>query len=249
MYRFGIIGDDMRMRYLYEALTKDGYCAHLGGIERADAIIADSDIIVLPVNKASLLEKCEGKTVIGGFTSPPPEHKNTVIKNYLSDGSYTIKNALATAEGAIYTAMQSTNDLICRLNIVITGFGNIGKLLTYKLIALGCNVTVTARRKEARAEAESMGANSCDFSGLRFARPDMIFNTVPARVIGSDVLETLSDEARIIELASAPGGVDLDCAARLGVVVISARGLPGKYAPKFAGQILKETVIELAGEV
>ena len=66
-------------------------------------------------------------------------------------------------------------------------------------------------------------------------------------MITQDVLAAFKKDTVIIELASLPGGVDLREAARLGIHVITAPGLPGKYAPKTAGNIITDCVAEAFG--
>ena len=70
----------------------------------------------------------------------------------------------------------------------------------------------------------------------------MIFNTVPERIIKRESLRQLSTECLIIDLASAPGGVDVAAAKELGVPLIWATALPGKCAPESAGIIVGQTV-------
>lgn len=248
MYRFGVIGDDLRMKYLYEALKNDGYCVRIGDIDCAGTVIADSDIIVLPINRPELLTLCENKTVLGGFTKSPVIPENTTVYNYLENRVFTVKNALATAEGAISVAMQNTNDILLGKSVAVCGFGNIGRILCGKLLALGCNVTVCARSALARAEAENMGASVCDFTALSLGSPSLIFNTVPALVLTAPILSALDNDTVIIELASKPGGIDLQFAHAHGITVINAQGLPARYSPRFAGQILKDTVISMLEE-
>lgn len=246
---FGVIGNDIRMRYLYESLRLDGYNTRFATPDSADALICDCNVIILPVNSEDIAKKCKGKTVFGGFVNGVPEVEGAKVYNYLTNGCYTVKNALATAEGAIAVAMNNTDSLICDRKIAITGYGNIAKVLCKMLLSLGCDVTVCARNELQRANAEVIGAKACDIFALPLVCPDIIFNTVPATVITQGTLSVLSDDAIIIELASAPGGVDKEVANRLGVTIISAQGLPGKYAPKYAGEILKEAVLLMYKEV
>jgi len=233
------------MCYLFESLKKDGYSARFASADDVAEVIADSDIIVLPINRRDLLPLCQNKTVIGGFTT----EVSASVMNYLNNEIFVIKNALATAEGAISVAMQATNTILAGQSVAVCGFGNIGKVLCNKLIALGCNVTVCARNKKQRAEAENMGACACDFSAISLFKPQIIFNTVPAPVLTPSVLSAVGEETVIIELASAPGGVDLKFAAAHGISVINAGGLPAKYCPHFAGEVLKEAVISMLEEV
>ena len=243
MYRFGVIGDDLRMKYLYDALISDGYSAKMGA-----QYIDECEIILLPVNSAELA-KCGGKTVIGGFTGVIPAPQDCRIINYLTHPHYIVKNAQLTAEGAIFMAMQLSHDALMGKSALITGFGNIAKALCRRLISFGADVTVCARNAGARAEAEDYGAWVCDFSALALNPADFVFNTVPSRVISYSYLSVVSPESVVIELASAPGGIDASAAHTLGITLVDGRGLPGKYAPRTAGQILHDTVTELAREV
>ena len=49
----------------------------------------------------------------------------------------------------------------------------------------------------------------------------------------------------IIELASAPGGVDICAARELSSNVLWASSLPGKYAPYSAGALIAECVKDI----
>ncbi|MFR2331473.1 MAG: hypothetical protein ACLS63_00345 [Flavonifractor plautii] len=53
----------------------------------------------------------------------------------------------------------------------------------------------------------------------------------------------------VIDLASKPGGVDFDAAARLGVKAFWALSLPGKVAPVTAGKSIKTTIYNILTEL
>ena len=72
---------------------------------------------------------------------------------------------------------------------------------------------------------------------------DLIFNTVPAQILDADALAHCASDAIVIELASAPYGVDFDAAKRLNIPVIPAPGLPGKTAPRTAGAIIRSVIL------
>ena len=65
-------------------------------------------------------------------------------------------------------------------------------------------------------------------------RLDMLFSTVPSRVVGADILERLPKSALLVDLAAPPGGVDFEAAKRLGLKAIWGRGL-GSRAPVTVG--------------
>ena len=72
-----------------------------------------------------------------------------------------------------------------------------------------------------------------------------VFNTVPQWIFTREVLAKLSPETLLVDLASAPGGVDGEAARGLSRSVIWALSLPGKYAPDTAGEIIAETVLSM----
>ena len=76
----------------------------------------------------------------------------------------------------------------------------------------------------------------------------VVFNTVPAPVLTKEKLVLMDKNALIIDLASEPCGTDFAAAEELGITAKKALGLPGKFAPKTAGEILKETVLNVLSE-
>lgn len=63
---------------------------------------------------------------------------------------------------------------------------------------------------------------------------DILFNTIPARILEAPSLERVRPDALILGLEIPPGGVDFEAARRLGRRVMWARGLGGS-APKTVG--------------
>ena len=58
---------------------------------------------------------------------------------------FTVLNIIPTVEGAIQVAMQETKRTLHGSNVLILGFGRIGKLLSKSLVGLGVNVSCEAR--------------------------------------------------------------------------------------------------------
>ena len=97
------------------------------------------------------------------------------------------------------------------------------------------------------ASTEGLTAYALDSLGAQAHSWDVLFNTVPSRVITEEILAAMKKDAVIIELASLPGGVDLHGAAKHGIHMITASGLPGKYSPQSAGRIIADTVADRFG--
>ncbi len=160
---------------------------------------------------------------------------------------YHTANALPTAEGAIQIAMEELPITLHDARVLVVGFGRLGRALAPRLRGLGARVWVSARRYEQRAAAESMGLGSEGLDHLPdwLCSYDLVFNTVPAPVLGVEELAALKERALVIDLASRPGGVDMDAAAALGVRVIWALSLPGKVAPVTSGRYIKDTIYHI----
>ena len=71
--------------------------------------------------------------------------------------------------------------------------------------------------------------------------PDAVVNTVPAVIFGPEALSGFGD-ARLLELASAPYGFDMDAARALGKTVELCSGLPGKCAPRAAAAAIRDVI-------
>ena len=160
-------------------------------------------------------------------------------------------NAVPTAEGAIQIAMEELPITIHGARALVVGFGRVGRALAPRLQALGARVTVAARRYEQRSLAQSMGlaTERADRLPDWLCCYDLVVNTVPARILSEEDLEDLRPGCLVIDLASKPGGVDLEAAARLGVKVIWALSLPGKVAPVTAGKSIKITIYNILHEL
>ena len=68
-------------------------------------------------------------------------------------------------------------------------------------------------------------------------------------MLGLEELAALKGGALVVDLASRPGGVDMDAAATLGVRVVWALSLPGKVAPVTSGRYIKDTVYHIMEEL
>ena len=123
-------------------------------------------------------------------------------------------------------------------------------MLSEKLSCLGANVTVMARSQKDLAWCSVCGYSLVKPSGLRevLKEQNIIFNTVPALILNSELLQYVGRGTLIIDLASAPGGVDLACAKKLQIKAVKALSLPGKTAPKSAAEIIKDTILNIARE-
>ncbi|NCC67312.1 MAG: dipicolinate synthase [Clostridia bacterium] len=170
--------------------------------------------------------------------------------DYFAREELVALNALATAEGAISVLLTHSPITIWDSDILICGYGRIGKMLAERLRALGARVAVSARKAGDFAYIRAMGCEALDTRklGEELARFDTIINTVPARILGGERLSMIKHDALVLDLASRPGGVDFEAARALDLNVLWALGLPADTAPVTAGKIIKETLLNILGE-
>lgn len=174
------------------------------------------------------------------------------IVDYSQDEIFLLQNAMPTAEGAVAIAMNEMRRTLFGSDALIVGYGRIGKLLADLLVRMGVHVTVAARKARDIATAELHGCRGLlleNDSAEQYCLPilkqnyHVIWNTVPSPVIGREVLKGLSRSTVLIDLASAPGGIDYDAANSFGLKTVIALSLPGKVAPITAGEIIGNCVI------
>lgn len=158
-----------------------------------------------------------------------------------------ILNSIPTAEGAIQMAMEILPVTIHGCSAFVLGFGRTGATLARLLGVMGAKTSVLARRPEYLARITELNLRPLLFKDMAayLEEADVIFNTVPALVLTGELLERLSLETVVIDLASAPGGVDFQKAESMGIKAVLAPGLPGKAAPRTAGKILAQVITRL----
>ena len=172
------------------------------------------------------------------------------LLDYYDREETQIANAVPTAEGAIQMAMESTDRTIHGSQCLVVGYGRIGKLLASRLRTLGAEVSVSARRYGDQAWSAACGYRSLRTNSLagELGRFDLIFNPVPALIFDAERLQEMKEDCVLLDLASAPGGVDMVAAKQTGRQAICAPGLPGKVAPRSAAAAIRDSIYHILEE-
>lgn len=193
-----------------------------------------------------------GKQVFGGMlpklTASSPLWRAADCYDYYDREELVAGNAYLTAEGAVGLAIQEYKGSLGGARCLVAGYGRIGKALCGMLKGMGAQVHCAARKAKDLTAIRASGCRPVPYRALG-DRYELIFNTVPALVLGERALSAQSPEGLIIELASAPGGVDLEAAGRLGLRVLPAPSLPGRLSPKASGELIKEAVYNILEEI
>ena len=261
-----VLGGDKRSLFAARELNDKGFNTRLAGFDNlisygslvltdvssavngADAVLlpvagvnngvvscpfSDSDINIYDLN-------LDNKLVFAGRTG---EIECKKLFNILSYDGFKRANALPTAEGALAVAVESYEDTIFGSRCLVIGYGRIGSALADILANLGADVSVSTRKTGKSIPKRFNVIFTEEIESLNGY--DLVFNTADKLIISEKILANTSDDPLIIDLASLPGGVDLDAAGRLGFTALRALALPGKYSPAAAGRIISDTILEI----
>ena len=162
-----------------------------------------------------------------------------------------VLNTISTAEGTIQILMEETQRTIHGSNILIMGFGRVGKVLAKMLDGIGANVTCEARKDSDIAWIKAYGYKPIHLSEVNqeLGKFDIIINTIPFTILDDERLGFVKKDCTIIDLSSNPGGVDRKSAKRRGLKLIWALSLPGKVAPITSAEFIKETIGHILKEM
>lgn len=250
-----IIGEDNRSNYLRKL-----YNGNVTSIQKADIIICPipftRDNIKINNSNMSIeeltdIENMETKIIytgaINNFAKEKLKEKNIKVIDIMDEESFAIKNAIATSEGAIKKVIEMTPFTLNKSNILILGYGRIGKILSHYLSSFGAKLYVEARSKKDIALIKSMGYNEVELERLEDYLPiaDVVINTIPSVVIDKNRVELLNSNSVFLDLASSPGGVDFEALKQRNIKSCWYLSIPSKDSPLSAAKYIKETIDEI----
>lgn len=273
---FLIIGGDERLVCLAKMLVDAGNSVRCFALEKAklpagvkmSKAVESADCVVLPLPtegkvpgtlNAPFAEKTHdlseilsalapGTLVCGGKISAKLREAGAHLRlrDIMTRPEFTVGNANVTAEGAVSLLAENLRSTIFDTNVLVVGYGRIGRLLAHKLKGLDAKTTVMSKNSESRALAEGMGLHAMKPGDTAlYSAFDAVINTAPAAVIPT--LEGFKKSCLLLELASTPG-IDKHDAERLGLRYIAAPGLPGRYAPVSAAGLIYSAVMSIIRE-
>jgi len=228
-------------------------------IQKSNTIISsiplsqDNTTVMAPysnskINLEDLQKSINEKIFIAGkVNNEIKQNKNIKCIDLLENEEYTILNAIATAEGAIQIAMEEFPKTLLGSNVLVMGFGRIGKIVSKMLQGIGANVYCEARKDEDLAYIKAYGYTPVKLEELdkNLNKFDIIINNIPVLILDKYKLDLLKKEVLIIDLASKPGGVDFEYAKKQNIKAIWALALPGKVAPLSCAEYIKQTIYNI----
>lgn len=188
--------------------------------------------------------------MINSSTETKIKKKTDKLFDYFRIEEVTVRNTVPTVQGIIKIIIDNVEYTISGSRIAVFGYGRTAKLTAEILKEFGADVTVCARKEGDRASAEIRRMKSSSIERFHEIANefDILVNTIPSVVIDRRILENLNKNSMIIDVASAPYGVDYACAGELSINAMQCPSLPGKIAPKTAGEIIGNAINKIIKE-
>ncbi|MBE5756851.1 MAG: hypothetical protein E7342_03525 [Clostridiales bacterium] len=201
---------DKRNQLIKEYLLKKG--EKVFAYQKENIHAKENSVFIFPPSKKFLLEEIHSlpNNIIifsGNINNEIKslfDKKGITYFNFLEDEEFTYKNALLTAEGTLSIILSKSNKSIFEKEILILGFGRIGKALSFLLSKLNVNFSIaTFNQKE---YDESIIYTKNRFFEKSFDnflnKYDVIINTIPKEFFTTDEVNKIDKNALFIELAS-----------------------------------------------
>lgn len=228
-----------------EAIRRAGDHLSEAGFHVTRTPAPDISHVLLPVPSfsagdeylAHFLADLPDNVIISGGNLSSPLLEGYAIIDFLKDPYYLAENAAITAACTLKLLENKLGTSTKNKQILIIGWGRIGKCLCRLLEKNGISATVAARKDSDRALISALGNRSFSIqdASSKAEEFDIIINTVPAMVLP----ELKSKEnALLLELASRPG--------MSGKNILDCRGLPSKIDPDASGRLIAKTFLRLA---
>lgn len=250
--RFVVLGGDERMRAAEQALRRAGQPV-------LEPVQADqADCLLLPVRLTdrspelalALALARPGAVLLGGAVSPAAAARaraaGFLLRDYMQWEELALLNAIPTAEGCLRLLLENRRTTLWGGRLLLVGYGRVGQAIGRRLLALGMGVTAVDRDPARRAAAQADGCAAAGPEKLPAlaSGADTVVNTAPAPLLTAPVLARLAPGAVVVELAG-HGAADEAAAARLGVRLLAAPGLPGRCAPVTAGRFIARAALSI----
>ncbi len=230
---------------------------------------SESDIVILPLpvttdgimlytplsstctELSPIINSAKSSALITGgrVKSPLMSKYSGIVTDYSIRDDFAYLNAVPTAEGAVMLWMEKSSRTVFGERCMVTGFGKCSEILAHTLKALGAKVSIFARSAKDLSHAEALGFETHHLKTMKehIYSFDAIFNTVPFAIFGGDIIDAVNPECIFIDLASAPGGLaDIKLQDRINYT--NYLGIPGKYSPHTAAEIIKKVIMTIMQE-
>lgn len=196
LYKYAIVGGDVRQKLILEELSKYCTCSHFGVVggetfpneaKTMELAIRNAENIILPLpmhkgNNLNIQTETayhvkeligymkKGQTVYAGCINKELrellEHKGVKYFDFMEQKEISIYNSIATAEGLISEMILASPENLHGNKALILGYGTCAKTLAAKLKGLHVSTCICARSESALMEAHTFGHHTEKLSHL-----------------------------------------------------------------------------------
>ena len=259
---------DERQIYLNEELKKRAYDTLLiNNRKEAEKYLGECFAVILPlpgvkdgkINSFDMtvweFVRLTGKDtlVFSGCTQNSElekllSEKGIKLIDYFKREELAFSNACATAQGILKLILNEIKTLCSENSILISGFGKTGKALCGILSKNGFSVNVLVRQRKYLPEIAFTGGKGFLYSEFKGGEYSFLINTVPAPVIDGEILQKINRDCKLLEISSAPYGIDFEKSAEYGFHTRILPSVPGRDVPRFAGKAIANAVDNIIKE-
>lgn len=238
---------DDRMLQVCDNLQRDHCVIEVQNEEDLMCCRGSVDAIILPV-KGVDVQGCVGgmrppcafwegispdTTIFSGMQTPFLESLTCTKQYYMEDAGVIGMNAILTAEGVLNELIGCCPRSLYDLEVDVVGYGNCGKVI-YEMLQ-NLHVSVRMIRRVCQECKHCIALSDWKSCG------DIIINTSMYCVMDQERMCGWHKKPVIIDIAT-PDVIDASCAQHLGIRIIKAGNLPGRFASISAGNIIADYI-------
>lgn len=238
---------DERMLQVSDNLSNDIDVVGVCNMEQLRLYRDTMDVLVLPVKgvddeghvKGFPIDQCFWSTlnqeviIFSGLRTLFLTNLTNKVHYYMEDETVIHENAILTAEGVLNELIGCCQRSIYDVTIDVIGYGHCGKVIFEMLNNLQLQVRMI--RRVCKEDEFFVSLDHWDVCG------DVIINTSIQNVMDEKRMNCWDKKPVIIDIAT-PNVIDTACAQCLGIKVIKAGNLPGRFASVTAGNIIADFI-------
>lgn len=253
---------DARMEYAAKSLERKGgkLCASLKDLPENGYVICglpftkDGKTVNMSVSAPPtipcFLDMLTGSHILVGGNLPDSvtaycTRKGIEYYDIMTSADFVSKNARLTAEGLLIPLLTHTSFSVCDFRTLLIGYGNCGREIADILQLFTNEIYIYDKDPDALRSAGSKHFTAIyekdiqpPFDGLR--QINTIINTAPVNPFDDRTWESVPADCRIFNIASSVPKLPPPVSERL----LNCPGIPGKYAPGTAGNIIAKNICE-----
>lgn len=170
----------------------------------------------------------------------------------MKDKEVIKENVIPTIEGILADIIMNTDITIKDANIMVIGYGNVGKELVKILRCLKANVTVSVELDKDKKILDFLSIPSVYSSDIddmisEVSKQDIIINTAPSLVLDNKYINYYKDTVYILDIASYPYGIDKEVLDNSNIKNKIYSSIPNEVAYKTSGIILTKKINSYLG--